>query len=200
MEKKKNYPQIYWFVLSGLFIASLYLVGYQHLINPNEPPWIVIANLVLISIHSIFLFGSIGLILTAMKQKEVAEKVDLKLSSFLYYTPRIAGILMILFAALYALDVFITGGNFWRQLLGFLVHAILSIFLGILMFFAWRKPMIGFILFGLGAIGLLPFVIMGGNSSAGNFIMFVAPLALISAMFWINWKWKDAIMLGKEER
>jgi hypothetical protein len=200
MEKKKRYTWIYWIVLAGLYNGSLYILGYEHLINPNEPPWMVIAFLVLFSIHSIFLFGSIGLILTAIKQKVIDGIINLTLSYFLFYTPRIAGILMILFAALFALDVFISGGNFWRQLIGFLVHAILSIFLGILMFFAWRKPMIGFILFGLGAIGLLPFVIMGGNSSVGNFIMFVAPLALISAMFWINWKWKDAIMLGKEVR
>ena len=132
-----------------------------------------------------------------MKQKVVDGKINLTLSRFLFYTPRIAGILMILFAALFALDVLISDTIFRRQLLGFLVHTVISIFLGILLFFAWRKPMIGFILFGLAAIGLLTLVIVGGDFSAANFILFVAPLILISELFWINWKWKNALMLRK---
>jgi len=197
MEKKKRYTWIYWIVLAGLYIASLYLVGFEHLKNPSEPVWMVITNLALISIPLILLYGSIGLILTAMNQKEVDGRINLKLSRFLYYTPRIAGILMIIFVSLFALDVFTEGGNFWQELLGFLIHAAPAIILGILMFFAWRKPMIGFIIFGLAAVVFLRFVIMGGDFAAGNFMMFVAPLGLISALFWINWKWKDAMTMGE---
>ena len=113
------------------------------------------------------------------------------------YTPRIGGILMIAFVALFALDVFGGTESIWRQILGFIIHAAPSIILAILMIFAWRKPIIGFIIFGLAAIILLRFVIMGGDFAAGNFILFVAPLALISALFWINWKWKDAMTMGK---
>jgi hypothetical protein len=198
MEKKKRFTWIYWVLLAGLYIASLYLVGYEHLKNPSEPLWMVITNLALISVPLILFYGSIGLILTAMNQKADDGRINLPLSRFLYFTPRIAGILMILFVALFALDVFTPGGNFWEELLGFVIHAAPSIILAILMFFAWRKPMVGFIIFGIAAVVFLRFVIMGGDFAAGNFIMFVAPLALISALFWINWKWKDALTLGKE--
>jgi len=90
------------------------------------------------------------------------------------------------------------GGNFWKQLGAFLIHAAPAILLAIIMIFAWRKPVIGFVLFGIVAIFFLRFVLFGQEFGAGNFMMFVAPLALISALFWINWKWKDEISLGKE--
>ena len=197
MENKKKYTWIYWIVLAGLYIASLYLVGFEHLKNPSEPLWMVVTNLALISIPLILLFGSIGLILMALRQKEIDRKIGLRLSRFLYYTPRIAGILMIVFVSLFALDVFSMGGNFWRQLLAFLINAAPAILLAIVMVFAWRKPVIGFIIFGIAAIFFLRFVIFGQDFGAGNFMMFVAPLALISGLFWINWKWKDMMTMGK---
>ncbi|MBE0685334.1 MAG: hypothetical protein IH585_04980 [Anaerolineaceae bacterium] len=197
MDKKNKLNWISWIVLAGLYVVSIYLMGYEHLVNPTEPRWIIVTNLALISVPLILFYGSIGLILTALRQKESKGIINLRLSRFLYFTPRIAGILMILFVSLFALDVFTAGGNFWRQLLGFLFHAAPAVILAILMFFAWRKPLIGFIIFGLAAIAFLRFVIMGGDFAAGNFLMFVAPLALISGLFWINWKWKDAMTLGK---
>lgn len=197
MEKKKRYTWIYWIVLTGLYIGSLYLLSYEHLINPSEPFWMVITNLALISVPLILLFGSIGLILMAFRQKEIDGKIGLRLSRFLYYTPRIAGLLMIVFVSLFALDVFSMGGNFWRQLLAFVIHAAPAILLSIVMIFAWRKPVIGFIIFGIAAIFFLRFVLFGQDFGAGNFMMFVAPLALISGLFWINWKWQDAMTLVK---
>ncbi len=156
-----------------------------------------LANLLIISIPLILLYGSIGLVLTATRQKEMNGKINAGLSKFLYYTPRIAGILMIIFVSLFALDVFTEGGNFWKQLLGFLVHAAPAVTLAILMFFAWRKPVIGFIIFGLAAVFFLRFVLFGRDFGAINFMMFVVPLALISGLFWINWKWKEALTMGK---
>jgi hypothetical protein len=197
MEKKNGCNWFYWIVLAGLYIASAFFIGYEHLVNPTEPLWMVITNLVLISVPLILLYGSVGLILMAQRHKGNFGKINLSLSRFLYYTPRISGILMVAFVALFALDVFGGTESIWRQILGFIIHAAPSIILAILMIFAWRKPVIGFIVFGLAAIGFLRFVIMGGDFAAGNFIMFVAPMALISALFWINWKWKDAMTLGK---
>ena len=107
---------------------------------------------------------------------------------------------MILFVALFALDVFGGTESIWRQILGFIIHAAPSIILAILMIFAWRKPVIGFIVFGLAAIGFLRFVIMGGDFAAGNFIMFVAPLALISALFWITLEVEGCDDVGKSGR
>ena len=193
MMETKITKTIFWItmvVLAILFIGTVILVGYEHIISPEVTIGMKLANLLLISIPLILLYGSIGLVLTAMRQKEVNGKINPGLSNFLYYTPRIAGILMIIFVSLFALDVFTEGGNFWEQLLGFVIHAAPSIILAILMFFAWRKPVIGFIIFGLAAVFFLRFV-FDADFGPSNFIMFVAPLAMISGLFWINWKWKD---------
>ncbi len=193
---QKHFSWIAWVVLAVLYIASLILIGYEHLTNSVEPAGMIIVNLALISIPLILLYGSIGLILTSMRQKAGDRKINQRLSRFLYYTPRISGILMILFVALFALDVF--GGNepIWEQILGFIIHAAPSIILAILMIFAWRKPVIGFIVYGLAAIGFL-FFVFDSKFGPSNFMMFVAPLALISGLFWINWKWKDALTLQR---
>ena len=198
MEKNKT-KKIFWIiliVLAILFIGTLILVGYEHIISPTEPIGMKISNLFLISIPLILLYGSIGLVLTAIRQKEVNGKIKPGLSRFLYYTPRIAGILMIIFVSLFALDVFTEGGKFWEQLLGFMIHAAPAILLAILMVFAWRKPVIGFIIFGLAAVFFLRFV-FDTDFGPSNFMIFVAPLALISGLFWINWKWKDKMTMGK---
>ena len=193
--KNKSIGWVYGVVLSLLYLASLYWLGYEHLVNPQIEFVILVVNLALISVPLILLYGSIGLILIALRQKEIDGKIGLRLSRFLYYTPRVAGILMIIFVSLFALDVFSMGGNFWQKLFAFLIHAAPSILLAIVMFFAWRKPVVGFIIFGVAAILFLRFVFFGQDFGAGNFMMFVAPLALISAMFWINWKWGDVLQL-----
>jgi hypothetical protein len=192
--KSKSIVWIYVAVLVFLYLISLYWLGYEHFNNPNESIGGIILNLFLISIPLILLYGAIGLILFAIRQKSLDGKINTRISRFLYYTPRIAGVLMIIFVALFALDMF--GGNksFWQQLLGFVIHAAPSIILAILMFFAWRKPVIGFVVFGLAAVLFLRFV-FGSSFGPGNFVMFVAPMAVISAMFWINWKWGDVIRL-----
>lgn len=195
-KKKKKHIWIYWIILFGLYVGSLYLLGYEQFKNPSEPFWIMITNLVLISLPLILLFGPIGLILTALDQKRTEGKIGLRLSRVLFYAPRIAGILMIT-VSLFTLDVFGDNETFQQQFPGLVRHAAPSIILTILVISALRKPVIGFIIFGLAAI-----VFMTLSSShglvAGNFIIFVAPLAIISALFWINWKWKDDMTLGNK--
>lgn len=196
-EKKRRYTWIYWIVLTGLFIVSLYLVGYKQFNNSSEPLWAVIINLALMSLPLILLFGPIGLILTALDQKRMEGKIGLRLSHVLFYAPRIAGILMIT-VSLFTLDVFGGYETFQQKIPGFGRNAAPSIILTILVIFSLRKPVIGFVIFGLAAIIFMPFVISSHGIVAGNFIIFVAPMAIISALFWINWKWKDALTLGKE--
>jgi hypothetical protein len=129
-----------------------------------------------------------------MRQKALNGVITPPLSKVLYYTPRLAGVLMIIFVSLFALDVFGPGIPFWKQVLGFIIHAAPAIILAILMFFAWKRPVIGFVIFGLAAVFFLRFV-FNLDFGAGNFVMFVGPLALISAMFWMNWKWGEVIRL-----
>jgi hypothetical protein len=51
---------------------------------------------------------------------------------------------------------------------------ITALFLAIVMFFAWRIPVIGFFILGIAAIFFLRFVLFGRDFGAGNITMFVA--------------------------
>lgn len=60
-----------------------------------------------------------------------------------YWTPRILGIALIFFVSLFALDAFKPDPN----LQGLLMHLLPTIFLAIVLIIAWKKPLIGGILY-----------------------------------------------------
>ncbi len=71
----------------------------------------------------------------------------------LYWSPRILGILAILFISIFALDAFEPGLTLWEQLGAFLIHLIPTFFLLLLLLIAWKREMLGGILFlGLGLV------------------------------------------------
>jgi lysylphosphatidylglycerol synthetase-like protein (DUF2156 family) len=70
----------------------------------------------------------------------------------LFWTPRVAGILFILFISIFALDVFGPGYSFWETLLALFMHLLPSIGLAIAVALAWRWEWIGAVLFGGFAI------------------------------------------------
>jgi hypothetical protein len=69
----------------------------------------------------------------------------------------------------------------------FIMHNLPSIFLIILLVFAWRRPAIGFIAFLLVGLLFMSFVIRGGG--LGHFLLISGPLLLISALFYADWRW-----------
>ena len=72
--------------------------------------------------------------------------------------PRLLCIAAILFVSMFALDAFEPGMPFIQQLGGFLLHLIPSFILLLLLFVAWKRKLLGGILFILIGVGLSPFV------------------------------------------
>jgi hypothetical protein len=70
----------------------------------------------------------------------------------LFWTPRVAGLLFILFISLFALDVFETGSSLGAILLALLMHLLPSIALAVALGMAWRWEWIGAVAFGGFAI------------------------------------------------
>lgn len=62
-----------------------------------------------------------------------------KRRSALYWAPRILGILIVLFLAVFALDVFDEGYRFGELLIALFMHLIPSIVLLVVLIVAWRK-------------------------------------------------------------
>jgi hypothetical protein len=65
----------------------------------------------------------------------------------LFWTPRILGILFILFLSLFALDIFDMHLGFWGTIVGLFMHLIPSIALAIAVVLAWRWEWVGAALF-----------------------------------------------------
>ncbi len=76
----------------------------------------------------------------------------------MHWTPRILCILAILFLEMFALDSFDSRFTLGQQLVAFLMHSIPSIVLLIIFFLAWKKELIGGIIFILIGAGFSPLI------------------------------------------
>jgi hypothetical protein len=102
--------------------------------------------------------------------------------------PRIAAILIIGFMSLFSLDVFETQPPPLELLGGFLIHNLPSIAMIVLLVFAWKRPVVGFVAFLIfGALFAIFFV--RDFYALSNLLLFVLPILLIACLFYIDWKW-----------
>ncbi len=69
------------------------------------------------------------------------------LKQTMFWSPRIAAILFVLFLSLFALDIFEMNLGFWGTILGLFMHLIPSILLAIAIALAWRWEWIGALVF-----------------------------------------------------
>ena len=80
-------------------------------------------------------------------------KTKIQGNPYLSWVLRILLIIMILFFALFSLDVFEEGKDFWEIFADFLGHNIPSFVMIIILLIAWRNELIGGILLMLGVLG-----------------------------------------------
>ena len=78
----------------------------------------------------------------------------------LYWLPRGICIAAILFVSMFAFDVFGSGLSLVQQIKDFLIHMIPSFVLLIVLLIAWKKEMLGGIIFCLIGLSITPFVFM----------------------------------------
>ena len=112
------------------------------------------------------------------------------LKKTLFWMPRIAGILFILFISLFALDIFDLQLGFWGTLVGLFMHLIPSILLTIAIVIAWKQEWFGALLFIGWAVWYVSFV------RGFDWIVYglIAGLpALIGLLFLVGWIWRKQI-------
>ena len=73
--------------------------------------------------------------------------MNTKISKTLYWTPRILGIIAILFISMFAFDVFENGYSFIETIIALFMHLIPSFILVIMLLIAWKYELIGGMLF-----------------------------------------------------
>ena len=79
------------------------------------------------------------------------------LKGFLFWTPRVLGILVVLLLTLLSTDVFVEEYTFWESILGFLIHMLPAFAIITLLAFAWRWEWVGalgFIAFGVWYVAI----------------------------------------------
>lgn len=114
------------------------------------------------------------------------------LRSILFWTPRIASILFILFLSLFALDVFDMGLDFWGTLLALLMHLIPSIALAVALALAWKWEWVG----ALAFFGWATWYIASARGFDWSVYALIAGIpALIGLLFLAGWFWRGKIHL-----
>jgi len=114
------------------------------------------------------------------------KKTTNKGNRYLTWVLRILLILMILFWALFSLDVFEYHQGFWNILVAFLMHNIPVFVMIFILIIAWKWEHIGGILLMLCILGFTTFLIArSGRFMYGTLIMVGIPF-LIGAMFVVN--------------
>ncbi len=114
-----------------------------------------------------------------------------------HWLPRILGILAIGFISLFALDAFNPEHSLGQQLLDFLMHMIPSFVLILVLLLAWKKEIIGGIIFIIIGLAFTPWVFQHNynmNQSVGLTISIVSmitlPFVIIGILFVISHRLK----------
>lgn len=121
--------------------------------------------------------------------------MNMTLKKTLFWTPRIAGILFVLFISLFVFDVFEEGLGFWRTLLDLFMHLLPSILLAVAIYIAWKREWVGAVLFIGWAIWYVTFFRDRGFPWVAYAVIAGVP-AVIGLLFLADWIWRREIRAG----
>ena len=150
--------------------------------------WMTLLNILILSIPLVLLFGSIYLLVIAWREHAALGQVSPRLAKIIHWAPRLAAILIILFASLFSFDVFEMQASPLELLGAFLMHNIPSIGMLVLLIFAWKRPVVGFVAF-LIAAALFAIFFVRDIYALPNLLLFVFPILLVAFLFYADWKW-----------
>jgi hypothetical protein len=109
----------------------------------------------------------------------------------LLWTPRILGILFVLFTSIFALDIFEMRLGFWGTLLGLFMHLLVpTIALAIVVVLAWRREWVGVL--GFGGWGIWYLASTRGFDASVYVLIAGIPL-LIAMLFLTSWVFRKQI-------
>jgi hypothetical protein len=167
--------------MAGLFYFSLSPMG------EGMPWWMALLNALILSIPLGLIFGSIYVLMRAWREHSQTGQVDERLRKIIHWAPRVASIAIIFFISLFSFDVFDTEASTLQLLGGFLMHNIPSIVMLVLLFFAWRRPQVGFWAFLAAGIVFIIFFVRSIYALT-NLLLFVLPIWLVAGLFYADWK------------
>ena len=150
--------------------------------------WMLLLNILILSIPLVLLYGSIYVLVMGWHERSTFGKVSPRLAKIIHWAPRIAALLIIFFVGLFSLDVFGTGAPPLQVLVGFLMHNLPSIAMLVLLIFAWKRPVVGFVAFLIAAAAFAALFVRD-LYALPNLLLFVLPILLIASLFYADWQW-----------
>ncbi len=118
-----------------------------------------------------------------------------EINRFVYWTPRILGIIFVIFLTMFSLDVFEPGLTTWQIVFGLLIHNIPTLFLTLILIISWKREIVGGVTFILA--GLLYILLLILNSDFEWYklswsLIIAGPAFLIGILFIVNWRKKKS--------
>ncbi len=187
---KSRSNRVLLIVLVALYVLTLAAFNYANwAADPGFMQWwMPLVNSVLLSIPLLLLYGSIYLLVVAWREHAASGQINPRLAKIIHWTPRVAALLIIVFISLFSLDVFEMEASPLELMGGFLIHNIPAIAMLVLLIFAWKRPVVGFVAF-LVAGALFAFLFVRDAGSLPSLLIFVFPILLIAGLFYVDWKW-----------
>jgi hypothetical protein len=103
----------------------------------------------------------------------------------LYWTPRVVGLATVAFLMMFAGDVFTESGDWWQTAIALLVHLIpAALVLGATLV-AWRRPVIGGMMFLAFAVGYA-WMVMAGGHPLEWIVVISGPLVVVGFLFLVS--------------
>lgn len=188
--QNSQFHRILLIVLSVLFALTLAALNYGNW--AAEPDfvqwWMLLLSILILSIPLLLLYGSIYVLLMGWHERYTLGKISPRLAKIIHWAPRVAALLIIFFVGLFSLDVFGTGAPPLDVLVGFLMHNLPSIAMLVLLIFAWKRPVVGFVAFLIVAVAFAVLFVRD-LYALPNLLLFVLPILLIASLFYADWQW-----------
>ncbi|GAB4142313.1 MAG: hypothetical protein Fur0015_11490 [Ignavibacteriales bacterium] len=108
------------------------------------------------------------------------------LAKISYWLPRVFGIIIIVFISAFALDVFDEKLSFIQLILALLIHLIPSYILMIVLLIAWKREIIGSLLYS--ALAVLYLIFTQAKFPFVTYAFIMGGLFLNSILFLVGWK------------
>ena len=177
-------------ILIVLFVLTIASFSYANWAADPEfmQWWMMLLNIPILAIPLVLLYGSIYVLVIGWREHSTLGRVSPRLAKIIHWAPRVAAILIIFFVSLFSLDVFEMEATPLELLGGFLIHNIPSIGMLVLLIFAWKRPVVGFVAF-LAAAALFSFFFVRDIYALPNLSLFVLPILLIASLFYADWQW-----------
>lgn len=185
-----RFSRILSIVLVILYVLSLAVLNYANWAADPDfmQPWMLVVNILILSIPLVLLYGAIYVLLVGWRERSTLGKVSPRLARIIHWAPRVAALLIIFFVGLFSLDVFGTGAPPLEVLAAFLMHNLPSLVMLVLLVFAWKRPVVGFVAFLIAAVAFAALFVRD-LYALPNLLLFVLPILLVASLFYADWQW-----------